>query len=187
MKYLKSTLAAAALLTSANASALEGQYFGAQLGLSDYAFYNTGIAIIATYGLPVTSLLPDLQLPDNVKNNLSLEAEFTTNLLSPASVGSFDATIHSFGGYGVFAFPVSPELSVRARAGLVFALLSYDYVDYDPFTFTPTTGSRSETNINLSFSGGITYKLSDNMSFIAEYTSLGSSVNNLSGGVQLRF
>ena len=181
MKYLKSTLAAAALLTSANASALEGQYFGAQLGLSDVGFYNTGIAIIATYGLPVTSLLPDLQLPDNVKKNLSLEAEFTTNLLSPASVGGYDATVHSFGGYGVFAFPVSPELSVRARAGLLLAILNQEY------TVIFGSASRSSTDFNISFGGGITYKLSDNMSFIAEYTSLGSSVNNLSGGVQLRF
>ena len=181
MKYLKSTLAAAALLTSANASALEGQYLGAQLGLSDVGAFDTGLAIIATYGLPVKSLLPDLQLPDNVKDNLNLEAEFTTNVLSPASAGSLEATVHTFGGYGVFSFPASPELSIRARAGLVLALISVD------FNFFGSTGSASDTNINLSFGGGITYKLSDKMNFVAEYTILDSDVANLSGGVQLRF
>ena len=175
MKYLKSTLAAAALLTSANASALEGQYFGAQLGLSDFAFFDTGLAVIATYGVPVSSILPDLQIPENVKSNLSLEAEFTTNLLSPPSFFGAEVTTHTFGGYGVFSLPVTPELSLRGRAGLLLAIYSgsgiYNY------------GS----GISLTFGGGVTYKLSDNMNFIAEYTALDSGLSNLSGGVQLRF
>ena len=183
MKYLKSTLAAAALLTSANASALEGQYFDAQLGLSSVTGYSSGLAIIATYGLPVTSLLPNLQLSDDVKKNLNLEAEFTTNVLSPASVGGFEATIHSFGGYGVFAFPVSPELSVRARAGLLLAITTFEYSG----GFFGGSYTASDTGINLSFGGGITYKLSDNMNIVAEYTSIDSGISNLSGGVQLRF
>ena len=175
MKYLQSALAATILLTSANASALEGQYLGAQLGFSNLAFFDTGLAVIATYGAPIRSVLPDLQIPDDVKNNLSLEAEFTTNLLSPPSFIGNDVTAHTFGGYGVFSLPVTPELSLRGRAGLLLAI----YSDSGIYNY----GS----GINLTFGGGVTYQLSDNMNFIAEYTRLDSGLSNVSGGVQLRF
>jgi opacity protein-like surface antigen len=179
---IKSALAAAALLTSGSASAIDGQYFGAQAGFSNIGGFDAGIALIGTYGIPLNSLLPDLQLPEDAKNNLSVEAEITSNILVPPSFdgfgGSFDATATTFGAYGVYTLPVTPELSIRGRAGLLLALISVDLAGF---------GSASSTDINLTFGGGITYSLSDKMNFIAEYTSLGSSFSNLSAGVQLRF
>lgn len=179
---LKSTLAATALLASTSASAVEGSYFGAQGGFSNISGFDSGIAFIGTFGMPLASLLPNLQLPEQAKNNLAVEAEVTSNILIPASFGSLDATATTFGAYGVYSLPVTPELSIRGRAGLLLALVS---VDFD-LGFLGR-GSSSTTDINLTFGGGITYKLSDKMNLIAEFTSLGSSFSNLSAGVQFRF
>ena len=185
MKINKQMLLATTLLASGSTAAVADSYVGAQAGFSNIGGFDTGIAFIGTFGMPLASLLPDLQIPDEAKNNLSIEAEVTSNILVPPSVGSFgsdlEATATTFGAYGVYALPVTPELSVRGRAGLLLALVSVD------FTSIFGSSSASSTDINLTFGGGITYKISDKMKVIAEYTSLGSNFSNLSAGVQFAF
>ncbi len=182
MKKINQAIVAASLLAAGTASAVDGQYVGIQVGFSNIGGYDTGIAFIGTYGMPLNSLLPDAKLPDQGKGTLGVEAEVTSNILVPPSVNlgsELEATATTFGGYGVYSFPVTPELSIRGRAGLLLALVSFDYF--------LGSGSSSSTDINLTFGGGITYKISDKMRVIAEYTSLGSSFSNLSAGVQFAF
>ncbi len=170
-KLIKTGLASILMLASGYTVAGQDTYINAQLALPDVTGFSGGLGVVAAYGMPMSKLIPA------APQNINFEAEFTTTLLSKPSSGPFEANITTFAGYGVFNHQVAPEVTFRARAGLLYESVSID----------TSFGSASDTDIGLSFGLGIVYKLAGNMDFIAEYTIIESDVANLSAGVQFKY
>jgi len=167
---------ASALLCSSYVSAGQDSYVNAQIGLPDVTGFSGGLAIIATYGLPMNKLIA------NVPQNINFEAEFTSTLLSKPSVSIFEVSYNTVAGYAVYNHELSPELTLRGRAGLILESITIDIPN-----FFGGSISSSETDIGLSFGFGATYKLGGNMNIIAEYTIIESDIAHLSAGVQYYF
>ena len=173
--FLKNSLFSALILISGSAIAGEDTYINAQLSLPSVSGFSGGLGVVAAYGMPMSKLIPA------APQNINFEAEFTSTLLSKPSVNvlgtKLEANVTTFAGYGVFNHQVAPEVTLRARAGLLYESVSIDTV----------FGSASDSDIGLSFGVGMVYKLAGNMDIIAEYTIIESDVNNLSAGVQFRY
>ncbi len=173
--FFKTGFASILMLASSYSIAGQDTYINAQLALPDVSGFSGGLGVVAAYGMPMNKLVP------SVPQNINFEAEFTSTLLSKPSVSFFGSTLEAnvttFAGYGVFNHQVAPEVTFRARAGLLFESISID----------TAFGSASDTDIGLSFGAGIVYKLAGNMDVIAEYTIIESDVANLSAGVQFRY
>lgn len=157
-------------VSSVSASNSEG-YINAQLGIPDVSGFSGGIAVIATYGMPMSKLIK------KASNELQIEGEFTTTLLAEPSSGSLDASYYTFAGYAVYTHAAAPKFDIRARAGLL-----YESVEIDT-----GFGTVSDTDIGISFGFGGVYKLRGNMDVIAEYTVIESDIAHLSAGVQMKF
>lgn len=174
-KLIKTGLASILMLASGYTVAGQDTYINAQLALPDVTGFSGGLGIVAAYGMPMSKLIPA------APQNINFEAEFTSTLLSKPSVNvlgtKLEANVTTFAGYGVFNHQVAPEVTLRARAGLLYESVSIDTV----------FGSASDSDIGLSFGVGMVYKLAGNMDFIAEYTIIESDVANLSAGVQFKY
>lgn len=171
--------AVALTLTAGLASAEQDTYINAQIGLPSVAGFSGGLAMIATYGMPMKKLMPSLD--ESKSGKVGFEAEFTTSLLSNPSWSLFNTTLeysyNTFAGYALYTKVLSPELTFRGRGGLIVALRSID----GPY------GSSSDTAVGLSYGIGAVYKLSGDMDAIVEYTLISADISHLSAGVQFSF
>ena len=170
MMKLSNKLVGSALLVllSNNAMAESGDYVNAQLAIADVDGFSDGLAVVASYGIPMR----------DVHKNFSVEGEFTFTLIDPDRPG-IEVSYFTLAGYGVYTHPVDDNFKLRGRLGLL-----YEDVDVT----LPGTGiSASDGDIGLSFGFGVTYKLDKQMNLIAEYTIIESDISHLSAGIQYRF
>ncbi|QKT03409.1 porin family protein [Ectothiorhodospiraceae bacterium 2226] len=181
-KILAAALVAAGATFSLHAGAQE-TYFGAQLGIADVSGFSDGTALILTLGQDRSDVTP----------GFSIEGEFTTTLSDPDVTfrngpwtDTFSVSYWSIGGYGAFRHALNEQLSLRARAGLLYHKYEVEWTESFEGDVVSTM-SGSDSDIELSFGFGVLYAVNPNLSIVGEYTRISSDVNHLSAGVQYRF
>jgi len=151
-----------------------GKLGTADLGLDDNAMTVTGVA-----GLHTPSIHPAL----------SFEADLTLSLTDaesslPSSMGSttIEASAFSMGAYAVASYDQFPveNLTPFARLGLAYSSVDVTAAN----SVVSVSGETSEFGIG--FTGGVRYTFSDQLSAVADYTSV-SEIDVLNIGVQYDF
>lgn len=175
MTLLRKTLAGAILtFISYGAFAGNSNYFNAQLALAQIDDFDDGLALAATYGIPMPK----------VHKNFSLEGEVNLTIADAETtvIGtSIKASYYSVGAYGVYTVPISDKFNVIGRAGLIY--ISLDAKVGGPLVVIDSV----DDGFKFSYGVGVAYGISEKMSLIAGYTSLSSDVSQLSAGVQFQF
>lgn len=166
-------LLAAGTVLAAPAGAAE-HYLATQLAISDVANHgklDNGTSFVATYGMT----LPRLH------EYLGFELEYTNSVDSPQHDSRSDHAefdYYTVAGYGVLTIPITGKVSLRTRAGLL-------YEDWE--LRHSTLGNESDTHLDLSISGGATYRLTPHVNLIGELTIIENSILHASAGAQFRF
>lgn len=86
----------------------------------------------------------------------------------------------SYAAYGVYRAPLTPEIGLRARLGVV-------YIDGELRYRGADSRTRSDNETNLSGGLGLTYAFTRHLHGLVEWTHLDSDINHVGAGVQLRF
>ena len=145
-------------------------YMGTQLAISDVDGFDNGLSLVVTGGKELATV-----------PGLALEGEFSTTISKPeAEIGGVNADVSywTLAGYGAYSFPVSQQVAIRGRLGLL-----YENVDVN------VTGASvdDDDEFGVSLGLGATFQVSPRINAIAEYTRVEEDVNHLSAGVQFRF
>lgn len=165
---------AAAPVAAQQAQGAQGNMYGSvQLAISDVDGFDNGLALVLNGGM---------DLSPQQRGGFAVEGEITTTISEPEiQVGNASAELSYFtlAGYGVYAVPVDENFGVRGRFGLLYENLDVDTVgpvDVD-----------DDDDFSPSFGVGATYRFSQNLSGIAEYTYIEEDINHFSAGVQMSF
>lgn len=175
MTFIKAVLTSTILiLASFGAFAQNNNYLNAQLAIADIDGFDDGLAVVATYGMPMP----------NVHKNFAIEAELSITISDAETtlVGvPLNASYVSAGGYAVYNHPINPDFSLFGRAGLV-------YIDFDIAVGGPgVTITDVDEGLKLSYGIGLTYNINKTMNLTAGYTALGEDASQLSAGLQYKF
>ena len=172
MNKLRILIATSMLAMVGSVNAAGNDYLNAQLAIADVDGYDEGIAGVVTYGMP---------LPQ-VHQNFFVEGEFTSTLADPDAViggTSVEASYYTLGAYAVYAHPISDDIKLRGRAGLLY---------YDLDVSASGSGIRaSDDGFELTFGVGATFNVATDLNVIAEYTVIEDDITHLSAGVQYHF
>ena len=124
----------------------------------------------------------------NIHENLSFEGEFTYTLSSPSTSQTIlgtdfttELTVMSLAGYGVFTHPISSQLNVYGRVGLLYESVSAEACAGS----TCVSADNSETG--LSYGAGVQFNISDTMAVRADYTIIEADVSHIGVGVKMGF
>lgn len=151
----------------------EGLYGSVQLAISDVDGFDNGLALVLNGGM---------DLSPQQRGGFAVEGEVTTTISEPEiQVGNASAELSYFtlAGYGVYSVPVDQNFGIRGRFGLLYENLDVDTVgpvDVD-----------DDDDFSPSFGVGATYRFTQTLSGIAEYTYIEEDINHFSAGVQMRF
>lgn len=149
-------------------------YANAQVVVSDVDGFDNGTSLALTGGMDLTR--------DARGGGFGVEAEWTTDISEPeVEIGDIKGELSywTLAGYGVYRYPLSQDLALRGRAGIL-------YLDFDEDVNVGGFGEDDE-DVNFSAGVGATYRLSGQIHAIAEYTYIDDEINHLSAGVQMRF
>jgi len=172
-KHLGAVLAGCMLAGTVQA---QGQsYANAQLAIANVDGFDDGIALVGTYGVHLPQVHP----------NFSVEGEFTTTVSNPETNtwgNKLEISYYTLAAYAVFTQPLTPQLSVYGRAGML-----YEDVTADAYIPGFGTVSSSATDTGLSFGVGGNFSLSKQMDITAGLTVIESDINHLSAGLRFNF
>ena len=170
MKTTNMLVAAAMLLPLQIAHAANGDSLNAQLVMPDVSGFSGGLAVALGYEMPLTQVDP----------NFSVEGEFTTTISDPDdSVGlaTWDISYYTLAGYAKYSLPVSPQLDLYGRLGLL----------YDSVTVkTNFAGSSSDSDFGISLGFGGNYEINPKIDFTAGFTIIEPDINHLSAGIRYK-
>jgi hypothetical protein len=163
------SIAAAVLLTSsayAQQQGSNGFYVGAGIGLEAMPKHvDDGVGLAIKGGLEL----------DNVLNNLGVEAELSTSLISPEisnSNNKIDVT--TFGVYATYTIDIpGSAFKVRPKFGLIL----------------PNLADELHSRGDVTISGGIAgmYELNNQLDLYVEYVNTSEAMNNYMIGLAVNF
>ena len=159
--FLTAGLAAAGPATAAERPI----YFGAGAAVQSLVGGEDGLATVVKGGAMLDGAAP----------GLGVEGEFTRSLIDPEAGRGRDVTFTTLGGYLVYAVPFPDRrVSLRARLGLLWK-------EVEP------EGGNDDTDLEISWGVGGEYRITNELSAFIEHTRIDSSLNQLSGGLMVRF
>lgn len=171
MKKLLPLVACLAFSTAASAEKYDATV---QLALSEIDIFKDGMSLVGKIG----KAMPD------VHPNFSAEGELSLSMTNPTYSVPFanidvEASYLTLGGYGVYNHEVSPETTVKGRAGLVYIDTEVEFVD--PFFGTKTTVS--DSSFELAYGFGADFQLKGGTVLVFEYTVI-DELTHIAGGIK---
>ncbi len=177
MRKLPIALALAGALGSTGIHAADGNYANLQLAFANVDGFDSTMALVAAYGIPLEQYGIDVEL----ELTKSLGDASTSDTYPFVGTITLDASYMTLAGYAVYTMPLQDKLDLRARAGLL-------YEDVSVTASSPlVTVSGDGTDIGLSFGVGLNYALNDSMNIIADYTIIEQDISHLAIGAQFGF
>ncbi len=157
---------AAAVAAAVPAGAAENPvYLGAGAAVQSVTGGDDGLAAVVKGGALLDQLAP----------GFGVEGELTRSLIDPEVGRGRDVTFTTLGGYLVYTVPFpGRRASLRSRLGLVWE-------EIDP------EGGEDEDELEISWGIGGEYRITHELSAFVEHTRIESDLDQLSGGVLVRF
>ncbi|MBD3799947.1 MAG: outer membrane beta-barrel protein [Campylobacterales bacterium] len=162
------SIAAAVLLTSsvyAQQHGSNGFYVGAGIGLEAMPKHvDDGVGLAIKGGLEL----------DNVLNNLGVEAELSTSLISPEISNNNKIDVTTFGVYATYMIDIpGSAFKVRPKFGLIL----------------PNLADELHSRGDVTISGGIAgmYELNNQLDLYVEYVNTSEAMNNYMIGLAVNF
>jgi|SaaInlStandDraft_4_1057021.scaffolds.fasta_scaffold151214_1 hypothetical protein len=178
MKKILASITLLGSLVSSYAIEVSDIQTRAGLAIQSVSSYDKGYALILNGAVP----MPELY------DNFSVEGEFGYSMIDPNidySFGETSLSILSLSGFGVYTHNINSNIALRARAGLSFQSITAES-KVDTTFFGGGTTSSSDTEFELVFGVGGSYKIDGDKTLLIDYTRMNSNFSHLSAMVEFK-